>query len=148
MAAMIYIGVGAIIEDDGGRVLLVKHVKERGGFWQGKWICPGGELEYGETIPEGIKREVKEETQLDIELTEALPAFDTVVKSNGMVDLHVIYIDYLARVTGGTLKVGTDIGESLWLEKERIKTVWHELHDDTKRLMEIGRIVPSGTRRS
>ncbi len=93
MAARIYIGVGAIIEDDGGRVLLVKHVKERGGFWQGKWICPGGELEYGETIPEGIKREVKEETQLDIELTEALPAFDTVVKWNGKVDLHVIYID-------------------------------------------------------
>ena len=39
--------------------MLVKHVKEHGGFWQGKWICPGGELEYGETIAEGIKREVK-----------------------------------------------------------------------------------------
>ena len=148
MAARIYIGVGAIIEDDRGRVLLVKHVKERGGFWQGKWICPGGELEYGETIAEGIEREVKEETQLDIELTEALPAFDTVVKSNGKVDLHVIYIDYLARVTGGTLQVGTDIGESLWIEKKRVNTVWYELHDDTKRLMEIGRIVRSGIRRS
>ena len=60
----IMIGVGAVIEDSAGRVLLVKHVPERGGFWQGKWICPGGELEPGETIEEGIKREVREELSL------------------------------------------------------------------------------------
>jgi len=57
----IMIGVGAVVEDELGRILLVKHIPERGGFWQGKWICPGGELELGETIEEGIKREVKEE---------------------------------------------------------------------------------------
>ena len=55
----IMIGVGAVIDDGVGRILLVKHRPERGGFWQGKWICPGGELELGETIEEGIKREIK-----------------------------------------------------------------------------------------
>ena len=58
----IMIGVGAVIEDGAGKILLVKHIPERGGFWQGKWICPGGALEFGETIEEGIKREVREET--------------------------------------------------------------------------------------
>ena len=138
---MIMIGVGAVIEDEAGRILLVKHVKERGGFWQGRWICPGGGLELGETIEEGIKREVMEETRLEIELVKPLPPFDTVVKSNGEVSLHVIYIDYLARLTGGSLKPGDDVGEAIWVAKDRIGEIWEELHDDTKRLLRIAGIV-------
>jgi len=138
---MIMIGVGAVIEDGAGRILLVKHVPERGGFWQGKWICPGGELELGETIEEGIKREVKEETQLEIDLVAPLYPFDRIVRSNDKVTLHVIYIDYLARVTGGKLKPGSDIGQAIWVEKERIPQIWEELHDDTKKLLQIANII-------
>ena len=71
----ITVAVGAVIEDEAGRILLVKHVPRRGGFWQGKWICPGGRLEWGESIEEGIKREVKEETNLDISLVHPLVPF-------------------------------------------------------------------------
>ena len=60
---------------------------------------------------EGIKREVREATQLEIELVAPLHPFDTIVRSNDKVSLHVIYIDYLARVTGGKLKLGSDVGE-------------------------------------
>ncbi len=134
------IGVGAVIEDEAGRILLVKHVPERGGFWQGKWICPGGNLESGETIEEGIKREVMEETQLEVDLVTPLHPFDRIVRSNDRVSLHVIYIDYLARVTGGELKPGSDIGEAIWVEKERIPQIWEELHDDTKKLFQIAKI--------
>ena len=141
----IMIGVGAIIEDRAGRVLLVKHTPERGGFWQGKWICPGGGLELGETIEEGIKREVREETQLEIDLVAPLYPFERVVGSNDKVSLHVIYIDYLARVTGGKLKLGSDVGEAMWVEKERIPQIWEELHEDTQRLFQIAKIVdPKG----
>jgi len=135
------IGVGAVIEDGVGRILLVKHRPERGGFWQGKWICPGGELELGETIEEGIKREVKEETQLEIDLLAPLPPFDRVVRSGDRVSLHVVYIDYLARVIGGELRPGSDIGEAIWVEKERIPQLLEELHDDTKRLLQIAEII-------
>ena len=138
---MIMLGVGAIIEDSNGRILLVKHIPERGGFWQGKWICPGGKLEFGETIEEGIRREVKEETQLEIDLVTPLPPFDRVVKSDDGVSLHVIYIDYLARVIGGKLEPGSDIGEARWVEKGQIPQMWEELHDDTKRLLQIAKIV-------
>ena len=137
----IMIGVGAVIEDEAGRILLVKHVPQRGGFWQGKWICPGGKLELGETIEEGIKREVREETQLEIDLVTPLPPFDTIVISNGNVSLHVIYIDYLARVIGGSLKVGDDIGEAIWVERKSIPGIREELHDDTKRLLQIAGVV-------
>ena len=141
MIRSILIGVGALIEDGAGRILLVKHVPERGGFWQGKWICPGGELELGETIEEGIKREVKEETQLDIDLLAPLYPFDRVVKENEGVSLHVIYIDYLARAIGGELKPGSDIGEAMWVDKKRIPEIWEELHDDTKKLLRIAGVV-------
>ncbi len=137
----IMIGVGAVIEDGDGKILLVKHIPERGGFWQGKWICPGGGLEPGETITEGIIREVKEETQLEIDLVEPLHPFDRIVKSGDKISLHVIYIDYLAKVRRGKLKPGSDIGTAMWVEKERIPQIWEELHDDTKKLLQIARIV-------
>ncbi len=137
----IMIGVGAVIEDREGRILLVKHRPERGGFWQGRWICPGGKLEYGETIEEGIKREVSEETQLEIELVAPLPPFDRIVGADDEVSLHVIYIDYLARVTGGELKEGSDVGEARWVEKREIPRIWEELHEDTRRLLRIAGIV-------
>ena len=147
MAKPILIGVGAIIEDKEGRILLVKHKPERGGFWQGKWICPGGELESGETIEEGIKREVKEETQLDIDLIAPLTPFDRVVKSGNEVSLHVIYIDYMAKLAGGELKPGSDVGEAMWVEKKHIPEIWEELHDDTKRLLQIANIVDASQMR-
>ncbi len=137
----ITVAVGAVIEDEAGRILLVKHIPERGGFWQGKWICPGGELELGETIEEGIRREVKEETQLEIDLVKPLTPFERIVRSNDSVSLHIIYIDYLAKLTGGKLKVGSDVGEAMWVEKERIPEIWEKLHDDTKTLLQIAQII-------
>jgi len=136
----ILVAVGAVIEDDEGRILLVKHKQERGGYWQGKWICPGGELEVGEEIKEGIKREVKEETNLEVELVTPLVPFDRIVKVDGKTSLHVIYIDYVARLVGGELKVGSDAGEALWVDKKSIFRMWQELHEDTQRLLKIAGI--------
>ena len=135
------IGVGAVIEDGAGRILLVKHIPERGGFWQGKWICPGGKWQSDETVEEGVKREVKEETQLEIELVSPIHPFGTIVRTGDKNSLHIIYIDYMARVTGGELKPGSDVGEAIWVEKERIPQIWDELHNDTKRLLQMAKIV-------
>jgi len=141
MGQSVMVGVGAVIEDGSSKILLVKHVPERGGFWRGKWICPGGELELGETIEEGIMREVMEETHLEIDLVRCLAPFDRIVRSEGGVSLHVIYIDYLARVVGGELEPASDVGEAIWVEKKRIPQIWEELHDDTKKLLHIAGII-------
>jgi len=138
------VAVGAVIEDGEGRILLVKHVEERGGFWKGKWICPGGKLELGETIEEGIVREVREETNLEIKLRVPLIPFDRVVKEGKETNLHVIYIDYLAEVVGGELKPASDVGQAIWVPKEEVPAIWAELHDDTKRLLQIANIVSVG----
>jgi len=136
----ILVAVGAVIEDDRGRILLVKHKKERGGYWQGKWICPGGALEFGEEIKEGIKREVKEETNLEIDLCRPLVPFDRIVKLDDRTSLHIIYIDYIAKLLGGELKADSDVGEALWVEKRNISEMWQELHEDTQRLLKIAGI--------
>jgi ADP-ribose pyrophosphatase YjhB (NUDIX family) len=135
------VAVGAVIQDENDRVLLVKHRPERGGFWQGKWICPGGKLELGETIQDGIMREVEEETHLEIELTRPLAPFDRIVAPDGQVDLHVIYIDYMAAKSGGELKPDSDIGEARWVPRKDLPGIWDELHEDTRRLFQIADLV-------
>ena len=137
----ILVAVGAVIQDDNGRILLVKHKKERGGYWQRKWICPGGELEYGEEITQGIKREVKEETNLEIDLIMPLVPFERIVETDDKITLHVIYIDYIARLLSGELKVDSDVGEASWVEKENITEIWQELHADTQRLIQIAGMI-------
>ncbi len=137
----ITVAVGAVIEDGDGRVLLVKHVPQRGGFWQKKWICPGGRLQWAESIEAGIRREVREETNLEISLTHPLVPFERIESGEG---LHVIYIDYLARLVSGELKVGDDVGEALWVPKRDIWKRWDELHVDTRRLLQIAGLVEEG----
>ncbi len=133
------VAVGAVIRD-GENVLLVKHRPERGGFWQGKWICPGGKLELGETIEDGIRREVREETNLEISLTTALIPFERIVGSGDRTELHVVYIDYLAEKTGGELRAASDVGEARWVPIGDIPGIWDELHEDTRKLFQIANI--------
>ena len=139
----IIIAVGAVIEDEQGNILLVKHVPQRGGFWQGKWICPGGKLNLGERIEDGIKREVREETHLDIELQTPIEPFERIEKKEGRVELHVIYIDYVAKLIGGKLVPDDDVGEALWVQKEDISSIWDDLHEDTRKLLALSGILDS-----
>lgn len=91
--------VGAAILDDSGRALLAKHIKEKKGFWAEKCICPGGRLEYGETLEEGVRREILEETGLQIDIVQWLPPMERILRgSDGIVEDHVIYLDILAKV--------------------------------------------------
>ena len=137
----IMVAVGAVIEDEAGRVLLVKHVPERNGYWQGKWICPGGKLKLGESMEQGVAREITEETNLQIRLITLLPPFERIVKSDGKTTLHVIYIDFLAQLVGGEFRAGSDVGEGIWVSREDLPKIWDELHQDTQRLLKIAKVV-------
>jgi 8-oxo-dGTP diphosphatase len=137
----IIVAVGAVIFDDAGQVLLVKHVPERRSFWQGKWICPGGRLQVGETIAAGILREVWEETHLRIWLERPLVPFERILQGPDGVRLHVIYIDYLAQKVGGELQPADDVGEALWVPRLQLSALGEELHEDTRRLLQIAQVL-------
>ena len=66
------VGVGAVIVE-AGKVLLVKRRYEP---LAGRWSIPGGTLELGETLEDGVAREMREETGLEIEVGPVIEVFD------------------------------------------------------------------------
>ncbi len=139
----IIVAVGAVILDEAGQVLLVKHVPERKSFWQGKWICPGGRLHVGESIEEGILREILEETGLRIRLRRPLLPFERIIHGDDGVLLHVIYIDYIAEIVSGRLQAADDVGEVRWVPCRQLPALLEELHEDTRRLLELAQLMES-----
>ncbi|MFW9831517.1 MAG: NUDIX domain-containing protein, partial [Candidatus Thorarchaeota archaeon] len=72
----------------------VKHIPEKRSFWMGKYICPGGRLEVGESLEKGVRREVREETGLEIEILRWVrPMERHIWNSDGSLQDHVIYLD-------------------------------------------------------
>jgi len=134
--------VGAVVLDDRGRVLLVKHRPERGGYWAGKWICPGGRLELGETLAEGARREILEETHLEIVIDRMLPPFERIVKEGERTVLHVVYIDFLAHCSSTRIEPADDVGEARWVEVEQLPGMAEELHEDTRSLLGLAGVWP------
>lgn len=133
--ATISVGVGAEILNDDGRILLVKHVPRRGDFWGGQWMVPGGNLEPGETLEEGVIREVEEETNLKVEVLRHVSTLDRIVREGDEVKIHVVYGDFLVRLVGGQLRPSSDVGTARWFSADEIEANWHEIHVDTRRLL-------------
>lgn len=94
------IRVAALVVD-AGRLLMVEHHKHG----QRYWLLPGGGLEYGETIATCAVREIKEETDLDIEPEDLLFVVESIPPDGHR---HVINFYLRARLLGGTLKQGRD----------------------------------------
>jgi 8-oxo-dGTP diphosphatase len=112
-----FIGVGAIIVED-GRVLLVKRGHEP---LTGEWSIPGGVLELGETVREGVAREALEETGLTVEPFELLGVFDRVVRDLDERTLyHYVLVDFLCQRVSGELCAAGDADEARWFSAEEL----------------------------
>ena len=116
-------GVGAVIvrdEPDGRkRVLLIRRGQEP---LKGEWSLPGGAVELGETLEEAICREVLEETGLVVEVVDTVQAFDRISRDEmAGCRYHYVLIDFLCRVTGGSLACATDAVEARWATRRRTR---------------------------
>ena len=111
------LGVGALIIED-GRILLIERGKEP---LKGYWSLPGGLLEVGERLADAIRREVFEETELQIEPTGIHEIFERIIPdSNGNPEYHYVLIDYLCRVTGGRLQASSDASNAAWVSQQSL----------------------------
>ena len=94
------IGCGALIFNDKNEVLLLKrtlNTRNEAGFWS----KPGGGVEFGEKVEDAVKREIKEELGVDIELVKFLGFTNHILESEKQ---HWIAFNYLAKIVGGELK--------------------------------------------
>jgi ADP-ribose pyrophosphatase YjhB (NUDIX family) len=106
-------GVGAVIVRD-GRVLLVRRGRDP---MKGHWTLPGGVLEVGESLAQGVAREVREETGLDVEVLELVELLDRIHREDGRVRFHYVIADYLCLVKGGELQAASDADAARWVER-------------------------------
>ena len=107
------VGVGAVVLDR-DRVLLVRRAREP---LKGVWSIPGGRLEVGETLAAGLRREMREETGLDIEILDRVEVFERIMRDGGgRVQYHYVLIDYLCEPAGGVLRAGDDVDDARWVE--------------------------------
>ena len=103
----------AFIVNDRDEMLVVRRAKEPA---KGTLDLPGGFVDMGETVEEGMIREIKEETGLDVTNIEYLFSSPNVYVYSGM-GVHTLDMDYLARVHGSVpaIKAADDAAEALWI---------------------------------
>jgi 8-oxo-dGTP diphosphatase len=111
------VGVGAILLNR-DRILMAQRGKEPLKGW---WSLPGGALETGESLADGVRREVREETGLEIRPLGVLEIFERIMRdSNGEPEYHYVLIDYVCRITGGTLCAGDDVCRVEWVRRSEL----------------------------
>jgi 8-oxo-dGTP diphosphatase len=105
------VGVGAVILRH-GEVLIVRRANPP---LQGEWSLPGGALEVGEKLREGVAREVLEETGLEVEVGPVLDVIDSIFPDGeGRTQYHYVLIDYLCHLRSGTPMAASDASELRW----------------------------------
>jgi 8-oxo-dGTP diphosphatase len=112
-AAIPAIGVGGVVFDDQGRVLLVRR---RSPPQAGLWHIPGGRLEPGETLANCCRREVQEETGIRV-----IPGPILAIADRRVEGFHYVIIDFLARLEPGSPlnpEPATDADEACWINPQ------------------------------
>ena len=105
--------VGALIFNPHGQLFLMKSPK-----WRGKYVVPGGHVELGESLEEALRREIKEETGLDIYAIEFVCIQEFVYDEAFWEKRHFIFLDYACRTDSEEARLN-DEGESfVWISLE------------------------------
>jgi phosphoglycolate phosphatase-like HAD superfamily hydrolase len=102
--------VGALIHDGDGRVLMMRTHK-----WSNLWGIPGGKIRRGEPSIDALRREVREETALEIEDIRFVMVQDSIDSPQFMRPEHFILLNYLARATGAAVTLNDEAEEFRWV---------------------------------
>jgi 8-oxo-dGTP diphosphatase len=99
-------------------VLLVERGREPLKDW---WSLPGGVVELGETLEHALRREVREETGLEVEILCLLEVFERIMLDEaGVAEYHYVLMDYLCRPAGGDLCAADDASGVAWVNEGRL----------------------------
>lgn len=110
--------VGAVVHDDDGRLLLVRRANEPA---RGRWSLPGGRVEAGEDDAAAVRREVLEETGLDVVVGAWVGTVQRDAPDGRVYDIR----DYACALMGGRLRAGDDASSARFVDRAGL----HELAD-------------------
>ena len=107
------VGVGGVVIEN-ERALLIKRGSEP---LLGQWSIPGGTLELGESLQEGVARELLEETGLEVRVMDMIEVFDRIFLEPLDPDpgnklrpkYHYVIVDYLCERVTGEAQAGSDV---------------------------------------
>lgn len=105
------VGVGGVVISH-GRTLLIR----RGGPpLEGQWSIPGGMLEIGEMLLEGVRRELLEETGIEVRVLELIEVFERInLDAADRIQYHFVVLDYLCEAIRGEARAGSDVIDVAW----------------------------------
>lgn len=118
------VGIGGVIIED-GRALLIRRGSEP---LRGEWSIPGGTLEVGETLEEGVARELLEETGIVVRVIELIEVFDRIYNDEGNIAeqahrnprFHFVIVDYLCERISGEPRAGSDVTDVALAREEEL----------------------------
>jgi len=119
------VGVGVVVWH-GERVLLVRRGKAPR---VGQWSLPGGAQRLGETVAQAARREVEEETGLQVKLGDIVATVDLIERDqDGRVRYHYTLIDFVAEAARAELRPGSDADDARWFTLAEIEglRLWSE----------------------
>jgi 8-oxo-dGTP diphosphatase len=112
------VGVGGVVIAD-GRVLLIRRGSPP---LEGEWSIPGGTLECGERLMEGVRRELREETHLEVRVGELIEVFERIFPDGaGKPKYHFVILDYLCERIRGEAQAGSDVTDVAWAEEKELE---------------------------
>ncbi len=111
------VGVAGIVVEN-QQFLLIKRGKAPG---RGEWNLPGGLVEVGEQLTEAVRREIREETGLEVRVETLLVVADRIIRDRrGRILYHFVLHDYLCRRVKGEPAAASDAAEVRWVAFEEV----------------------------
>ncbi len=81
-------------------------------------------METGETLRDAIRREMREETGLDVEAESIFEIFERIMPdSEGRAEYHYVLVDFVCRIVGGRMVAGDDVSRVEWVHKDRLPSL-------------------------
>lgn len=107
--------VSAVIFNPQGKILLCKSHK-----WDDKYVIPGGHIELGEKMEDALKREIKEETGLEIFDIKLISLKESIYSDKFHDKKHFIFIDYKCKTNSSNVKLNNEAEEYIWVDLKDI----------------------------
>ena len=121
--------VGALIFNDAGEVLMIHTHK-----WSDLWGIPGGKIKWSEPSEDALRREIKEETDLDVTGIEFVLVQDCIHSKEFYRDAHFILLNYTCRCAGeARVKLNEEAQEFRWVKPAEALTM--PLNEPTRILL-------------